>query len=69
MPRDAQERIVNKIESLRSNPRPHGSIKLRGHEEYRVRVGEYRVIYAVADERLVVLIVEIGNRRDIYRIR
>lgn len=62
-----QRRIVAKIETLSANPRPPGAVKLTGHEAYRVRVGDYRVIYAIADERLVVLVVEIGNRRDVYR--
>jgi mRNA interferase RelE/StbE len=67
MPRDSQRRIVAKIESLAENPRPHGAIKLVGEDCYRVRVGDYRIIYAIADEKLVVIIVEIGHRREIYR--
>ncbi len=60
-------RIVAKIESMATNPRAPGTIKMEGAETYRARVGDYRIIYAIADERLVVLIVDIGNRRDIYR--
>jgi mRNA interferase RelE/StbE len=42
-------------------------VKLAGHDAYRIRVGDYRIIYAVADERLVVLIVEVGDRKSVYR--
>jgi mRNA interferase RelE/StbE len=62
-----QRRILARIEKLANNPRPTGATKLSGHEAYRIRVGDYRVIYAIADEKLIVLIVEIGNRRDVYR--
>jgi mRNA interferase RelE/StbE len=65
--RDLQRRITSKIESLGNNPRPPGAIKMSGQDVYRLRVGNYRVIYAIADELLVVLIVEVGHRRDIYR--
>jgi mRNA interferase RelE/StbE len=62
-----QRRIIAKIETLADNPRPPSAIKMSGHDVYRLRVGDYRVIYAIADEQLVVLVVEIGHRRDIYR--
>lgn len=67
LPAEAGRRVVAKIEALAGNPRPAGAVKLAGHEAYRVRVGDYRVIYGIADERLVVLIVEVGHRRDVYR--
>jgi mRNA interferase RelE/StbE len=62
-----QRRILAKIEKLSENPRPMGATKLSGHEAYRIRIGDYRIIYAIADEKLLVLVVEIGNRRDVYR--
>jgi mRNA interferase RelE/StbE len=62
-----QRRIVEKIEALADDPRPAGSVKLTGHGAYRIRVGDYRVIYAVADDQLVVLVVEVGHRREVYR--
>jgi mRNA interferase RelE/StbE len=65
--RDVQRRVVARIEALAKNPRPSGAIKLAGQAIYRVRVGDYRVLYAIADERLVVLIVDVGHRREIYR--
>jgi len=67
LPADIHRRIVAKIESLGANPRPSGAIKLTGREVYRIRVGDYRVVYGIADEKLVVLIVEVGHRREIYR--
>ena len=65
--RTTQRRVIAKIELLQRDPRPAQAIKLTGSEAYRIRVGDYRVIYAIADERLIVLIVEIGHRRDVYR--
>ena len=67
LPPDIRKRIVSKIEILSKNPHPPGSVKMSGHEVYRLRVVDYRVIYAIANELLVVLIVEIGHRREIYR--
>ena len=67
LPPQINARIIEKIESLGVHPRGPGTIKMQGAETYRVRVGDYRIIYAIADERLVVLIVDVGNRRDIYR--
>jgi mRNA interferase RelE/StbE len=68
--RDARlyRRLRNAIRALASDPRSPGSIKLQGAEElYRVRVGDYRIIYQIQDTVLVVLVVEIGHRREIYR--
>jgi len=63
-------RIDTAIRGLVLAPHPPGSKKLRGTDDlYRIRVGDYRVVYQVEDERLVVLIVNVGHRRDIYRDR
>jgi mRNA interferase RelE/StbE len=62
-----QRRIAARIDSLAMNPRPPGSEKLQGSNRFRIRVGDYRVIYQLEDERLVVLVVRIGHRREIYR--
>jgi mRNA interferase RelE/StbE len=65
---DIQDRIISEINSLAEDPRPAGAVKLKGSDNlYRVRVGNYRIIYAVEDELLVVLVVDIGHRREIYR--
>ena len=63
-----KRRIVQALRKLESNPHPPGSLKLQGEDElYRVRVGDYRIIYQVKDTVLIVLVVEIGHRREIYR--
>ena len=69
MPRQIRARVDAAITRLADNPRPHGAIKLHGSEEdtYRIRVGGYRVVYRIYDAELVILIVRIGDRKDIYR--
>lgn len=67
LPRKLQKRILDKIGSLATDPRPHGSIKLANQEAYRIRVGDYRIIYTIFDDRLVVLVIDVGHRRDVYR--
>ena len=63
-----QKRIVKRLKSLRENPRPQGVKKLAGEENlYRIREGDYRIIYAVQDKELIVLVVKIGNRKEVYR--
>jgi mRNA interferase RelE/StbE len=63
-----RQQIVTRIRSLARDPRPFGSEKLSGREDlYRLRVGRYRVLYSVGDAELVVLIVRIGHRKDVYR--
>jgi mRNA interferase RelE/StbE len=65
-PKD-RRRIITRIEGLSADPRPHGCEKLSGLEQYRVRQGDYRLIYSVDDEARTVVIVKIGHRRDVYR--
>lgn len=62
-----QDRIVEAIRALANDPRPPGTKKLSGRNGWRLRVGAYRVIYEIQDEELVVLVVSIGHRREIYR--
>lgn len=63
-----QNKIEKKIDDLAQNPRPHGVEKLAGEEDlYRIRVGDYRVIYQIQDKILLVLVVKIGHRREVYR--
>lgn len=65
--RDAR-RLRDEILALGGEPHPPGSIKLAGTDDlYRLRVGNYRVIYAVEEDRLVILIVRVGHRREVYR--
>lgn len=65
---ELQRRIVTAMRGLEENPRPPGSVKLSGSDDlFRVRVGDYRILYRVEDERLFVLVVDVGHRREIYR--
>jgi mRNA interferase RelE/StbE len=64
----AQRRVVARIEALASNPRPPGVTKLQGEANaWRIRVGDYRVLYTIEDGRRVVLVVRIGHRREVYK--
>ncbi|HEY9848742.1 MAG TPA: type II toxin-antitoxin system RelE/ParE family toxin [Leptolyngbyaceae cyanobacterium] len=68
LPEDVRSRIVEKVVSLGEEPRPPGVKKLKGFEnEYRVRVGDYRVRYEVNDETSTVIVLHCKHRRDIYR--
>jgi mRNA interferase RelE/StbE len=62
-----RQRIIAAIRDLADNPRPVGYIKLSGREAYRIRIGDYRVIYEIEESRLEVLVVALGHRRNIYR--
>ena len=63
-----RQRIVTRIRSLARDPRPFGSEKLSGKGDlYRIRVGRYPVVYSVGDAELVVLVVRVGHRKDVYR--
>lgn len=55
------------IDALAEDPKPPGAIKLQGREGYRLRVGDYRVLYRVDDEAQEVLITRVGHRRNVYR--
>jgi mRNA interferase RelE/StbE len=67
LPRDVLRRVDAKILSLGDNPRPQDK-KLIGRDGFlRVRVGDYRIVYQVTDDRLVVVVVRIGHRREVYR--
>ena len=62
-----RQRIVTAIRALADEPRPTGCRKLSGRGKYRIRCGDYRVVYAVVDVVLVVTVVKIGHRLDVYR--
>lgn len=63
-----QRRLTQAIRGLAETPRPSGCVKLSGEENvYRIRVGDYRIVYQIKDEQLIVLVVAIGHRREIYR--
>ncbi len=67
LPKVETRRILRRIQALGENPRPPGSEKLAGQESYRIRQGDYRVIYTVDDDLVIVEIVRVGHRRDVYR--
>jgi len=67
IPKKDIRRILARIEALANDPRPPGAEKLTGLERYRVRQGAYRILYEVQDQRLVVVVVKVGHRRDVYR--
>jgi mRNA interferase RelE/StbE len=62
-----RQRIVKRILGLETDPRPPGSQKLSGRERYRIRQGQYRIVYGIEKDELVVYVVKIGHRRDVYR--
>ena len=59
--------IIRRIGQLADNPRPADSKKLSGHDRYRVRQGTYRVVYSINDEELILEVVKVGHRKDVYR--
>ena len=64
-----RQRIVRRIEQLSEEPRPPGCQKLSARDLYRVRQGNYRIVYEVRDTDLIVNVVKIGDRKEIYRVR
>jgi len=67
IPKKDVQRILSAIEQLADNPRPPQSKKLSGQERFRIRQGNYRILYAIEDNQLIVCVVKVGNRRDVYR--
>ena len=68
LPQDMQKRVARKLETLARNPRPAGAEKLKGLPDlYRLRVGDYRVLYQIQETILLVLVVQLGHRRKIYK--
>lgn len=65
--RDLRARIMSKLDKLKTNPRSFGAIKMSGVHSWRIRVGDYRIIYEIHDNVLTVLVLKIGHRREIYR--
>jgi len=61
------KRLLARIESLAEQPRPPGAEKLSEQERYRIRQGDYRVVYEIHDERVLVVVVRVGHRREVYR--
>jgi mRNA interferase RelE/StbE len=66
LPNAIASRIEDKLLELEADPRPPGCKKLRGHDAWRIRIGDYRAIYEIHDGRLVVTVITIGHRREVY---
>lgn len=62
-----RQRVVKRIQGLQDDPRPRGSQKLSGRERYRIRQGPYRIVYSIEADELVVYVVKVGHRKDVYR--
>jgi mRNA interferase RelE/StbE len=67
LPSEAYERVRDAIRALAQDPRPPGCLKLTGREGWRIRTGDYRVIYEIDDEQQAVTVLHVGHRRDVYR--
>jgi mRNA interferase RelE/StbE len=67
IPKADLQRIMERISNLQDDPRPRGCVKLSGLDYYRIRQGDYRIVYEIGDARLIVIIVKVGNRKDVYR--
>ncbi|MDD2467306.1 MAG: type II toxin-antitoxin system RelE/ParE family toxin [Desulfobulbus sp.] len=67
IPKIDLKKILSKIEKLADDPRPTGSQKLTGLELHRIRQGVYRIVYSIEDNKLIVHVVKVGHRKEIYR--
>lgn len=67
IPKSDIKKILAKIDSLAENPRRDGAIKLSGHDLYRIRQGLYRIVYEIRDNELVVQVIKVGHRSDVYK--
>ena len=67
LPKPDRRRAIARIRGLSSNPRPSGCEKLSGREQYRLRQGEYRILYQIVDRELIVTVIKVGHRREVYR--
>ncbi|MBE9218016.1 type II toxin-antitoxin system RelE family toxin [Dolichospermum flos-aquae] len=68
LPNNIQERVYDKISQLAEEPRPDGVVNLKGYDnEYRIRIGDYRLVYEIQDEQLIVLLLQCKHRRDVYK--
>ena len=67
IPKNDLKKIIKRIGALAEDPRPQGCEKLTGQDRYRLRQGRYRIVYSIQDNKLTVLVVKVGHRKDIYR--
>ena len=68
LPKNVQRRVAEAIDGLATTPRPSGCVKLAGLDDlYRIRIGDYRILYQIRDKELIVLVVSVAHRREAYR--
>ncbi|MEO7714333.1 MAG: type II toxin-antitoxin system RelE/ParE family toxin [Gemmatimonadaceae bacterium] len=68
LPAKVRQALASAIDALADDPRPDGARKLSGsRSSYRIRVGDYRVLYRITDKELLILVVKVAHRRDVYR--
>jgi mRNA interferase RelE/StbE len=67
LPDDVSSRVFTRLSNLEANPRPPDVKKLKGRNVWRIRIGDYRVLYEIHDRNLQVIVVTLGHRRDVYR--
>ena len=67
IPANDYKKIKQAILDLAQDPRPAGSKKLKGRQGWRIRQGDYRVIYEIQDDLLIIIVLDVGNRKDVYR--
>lgn len=67
LPKADCQRVVAKVQALATEPRPQGCEKLSGAEKYRLRQGDYRILYEIDDSTKTVTVIKVGNRKDVYR--
>lgn len=68
LPKIELKKLAKKIDKLASDPLPVGHEKMKGHDNlYRIRQGDYRILYSIFEQKLIILIVKIGHRREVYR--
>lgn len=68
LPKPIVKRVIDTIASLADNPRPNGCKKLSGDEKYRLRVGNYRILYLIEEDIVTVYVVKVAHRKEVYRI-
>ena len=67
LPNQIADPILNAISELENNPRPQGFKKLKGRDGYRIRIGNYRIIYKIFEKELVIDVITLGHRKDVYK--
>jgi mRNA interferase RelE/StbE len=67
IPKCELKKILSRVEKLGNDPRPMGCEKLTGEELYRIRQGNYRIVYSIQDNELTVWVIKVGHRKDVYR--